>query len=354
MVTVASPSSQKPAALEFSDSEWDRLALLTAAPPFSRPGWIRPWSAMAGRRLKVVRVGSGEHPAGLIPMVARGGGLASAADWHVPMLEAIAVDDRAMASLAAAAIDGRRRVTIDFCDSGGRTAATFRRELATRGFSVRERCRMESPFVDLVAGHDSYAAGLGAKKLRELGRRRRRLGAEGRVSVGVSDGSTDLDRALSEGFAIEGSGWKGAAGTAIRSRRRTERFYREVANWASAEGMLCLSFLRIDGLAIAFDMAIAANGREWLLKTGYAPAWAKYAPGSLLRAAAIERAFEQGLVAYEFAGSADPWKLEWTSTCRQIVTIDGFAPGPAGGALQVGSRVARRLRVIGTKEVSWS
>lgn len=346
MVTARTSSGRGHAAFSGPDSEWDRLALSAHAPLFSRPGWVRPWSAMARRRLEIVVAGPTARPTALLPMVARGGGLGSAADWHVPVLEAIALDDGAMDELAEAVIDGRRRVTLDFCDPGGATATGFRRALVARGFTIRERVKMHSPFVDLGAGREAFGDGLGAKKLRELGRRRRRLEEEGRVTLAVDDGSTDLDRALTEGFAVEGSGWKAATGTAIRSRPRTERFYRDVAAWAAGEGMLRLAFLRVDGLAIAFDLALVAAGREWLLKTGYSPAWSRYSPGSLLRAAAIDRAFDDGLTAYEFAGGADRWKLEWTGRCRDIGVIDAFAPGAMGDLLRGGSRAARRLRCL--------
>lgn len=301
---------------------------------------------MARGRLEIVHATRDGLPVAVIPMVRRRGGLVSAADWHVPMLEAAAVDDEAMDSLAHTVTSGRRRVTIDFCDSAGATATAFRRVFAERGYLARERSRMQSPFVDLSAGRSAYEEGLGARKVRELNRRRRRLAEEGRAAIEVSDGSNGLDEALSEGFAVEGSGWKEAAGTAIRSRRATERFYRRMADWASAAGMLRLAYLRVDRRAIAFDLSIVSAGREWLLKTGYSPAWSRFSPGSLLRSAAIDRAFDDRLEAYEFAGSADPWKLEWTSTCREIVRIDGFAPTLAGRALLFASRAARGVRLV--------
>ncbi|MFH1105336.1 MAG: GNAT family N-acetyltransferase [Actinomycetota bacterium] len=327
--------------------EWDLLARDVGAPPFSRPGWVQAWAAMAGRRLEVLQTRRNGALTGILPMVSQIGGLAVAADWHVPVFQAVAREDADLRELTAAAITGRRRLTMDFCDASAPTAAAFRSALAERGFTARERIRMRSPFIDLGAGRSAYEAGLGARKLRELGRRRRRLEEEGTVVIEVADGSAGLDASLDEGFAVEGSGWKGSAGTAIGSAPATDRFYRQAGHWAAEAGILRLSFLRVAGIAIAFDLSMAAHGTEWLLKTGYSPAWSRYSPGSLLRSAAIERAFDQGLVAYEFAGGAEPWKLEWTTTCRDIVRIEGFAPGAIGGAFSIGSRVGRRLRTLG-------
>ncbi|OFW67248.1 MAG: hypothetical protein A2Z12_05905 [Actinobacteria bacterium RBG_16_68_21] len=336
-------------ALSEPDPAWDRLARRVGVPPFSRPGWVQAWTAMTRFAPDLVRVERDGELVGLLPTVRRGGGLATAADWHVPVLEAVALDATALRDLAEAAISGRFRVSLASCDSLGATAAAFRKAFAAHGFVVRERPQMHSPFIDLRAGRAAYEATLDSKRMRELARRRRRLQEEGAVTIGVDDGSTDLEAALTEGFAVEGSGWKGAAGTAIRSAPATEHFYRTVARWAAAEGLLRLSFLRVAGRAIGFDLALVSGGREWLLKTGYSPAWARFSPGSQLRAAAIDRAFDEGLTHYEFAGSADPWKLEWTGTKREIVLIDGFAPTIRGRACLVGSRLARRIRTVTSK-----
>ncbi len=318
------------------DAWWDGLAVATGAPPFTRPGWVRAWCEMTGRTPVTAAVDGA-----VLPLVRRGGGVATAADWHVPLAGAAAVDAGALTRLAGSVVPAHHRVTLDFCDAAGPTAAAFRAAMAGHGFTVHERLRMRSPFVDLGVGREAYRAGLDGKKLRELGRRRRRLGEEGAVAVSVEDGSVDLDAALTAGFAVEGAGWKGARGTAIRSHAATERFYRRVAAWAAAEGMLRLRFLRVDGAAIAFDLALVAAGREWLLKTGYSPDWSRFAPGALLREAAIDDAFARGLSRYEFAGRADPWKLEWTGTTRDVVRIDGFAPDGRGRVLAAAAGAAR-------------
>ena len=354
-MAAARPRFDADAASDRAESDWNGLVSLAGVPPFAHSGWVVPWSAMVGRRLEMMVVRREGRPVAALPMIRRGGGVASAADWHVPILEAAAVDADALDTLARTITAGRRRVIVDFCDAHGATAAAFRRVLTAEGFIVRERVRMCSPYIELAGdgARERFHGSLGGKKRRELRRRLRRLEEEGDVEITIEDGSADLSRLLDEGFAVEGSGWKGAAGTAIRSRPRVDRFYREVARWASGQGWLRLGFLRVDGRAIAFDLSIVAGNTEWLLKTGYSPAWARYAPGSLLRAAAIERAFAQGLASYEFAGSAEPWKLEWTNTCRDIVMIDGFAPTPAGRTLLIGARVARRIRTLGKGGVSW-
>ena len=326
--------------------EWATLAQATSADPFSHPDWVRAWGDMAGRQPLVATVRSDAGLVAAYPMFRRGRVWRSAADWHTPHLDIVGVPGAA-AALVAGVVAGSRRVSFDFAT--GATADVARRSLADAGFVVRERVRQRSPWIDLAPGWEAYHDALPSRKWREIRRRRRRLEEEGTVAYSQHDGRIDLARLLTDGFAVEGSGWKEAAGTAIRSDPRVEAFYRRVAAWGAERGMLRLHFLRLGSRAIAFDLAFIANGAEWLLKTGFDPALFSYSPGSLLRAEVLERCFADGLTRYEFLGTAAPWKLEWTAQTRDVTLLDGFAPGAAGRAADLGARVKRRLGIMWTQ-----
>jgi glucose/arabinose dehydrogenase len=53
------------------------------------------------------------------------------------------------------------------------------------------------------------------------------------IGKGILCGQAEL---LAEGFRVEASGWKGAAGSAIIAHRNTHQFYREVASWGAEQG----------------------------------------------------------------------------------------------------------------------
>jgi len=344
------PETSATAAVVAADSrletEWDELAVLTGAAPFSRPAWVRAWAAAFGRETRVATVRRAGALAAALPVVVGRRSITTAADWHFPEMEAVWSDAEALDELSLALVTGRRRATVDFVPAGSATAAAFVEALGLSGFRLRARPRLVSPFIDFGDGWEAFVDSLSTKKWRELRRRRRRLEEEGEVEFDTSDGQADLDRLLSEGFAVEDSGWKADQGTAIASDRGVERFYREVACWAANEGMARVSFLRVGGKAIAFDLSFVDGGSEWLLKTGFNRAWARYSPGTLLRAEALRTAFDDKVQRYEFAGAAEPWKLEWTSATREILVLDGFAPGVMGAVALQASRVSRRLRAL--------
>ena len=68
--------------------------------------------------------------------------------------------------------------------------------------------------------------------------------------------------------------------------------------------------------------------------------------------AAFRRAFAVGLREYDFVGTDDPWKLEWTDTVRERVLFEAFRDTPLGRAewavrvpgRRAAAKVRRRVR----------
>jgi CelD/BcsL family acetyltransferase involved in cellulose biosynthesis len=324
--------------------EWDRLARDVGSSPFTRPGWVLAWSAAFGHPVHLASVRSRGQLRAALPVVVARHRVRTATDWHVPWVEGIALDIEAHAELIHGLDRTFRRVSLDFVRG---TSVTAR--LATMALShrpVRRITRLSSPYVDTTTAWDGYEAALSTKKLREMRRRQRRLASDvGTVGFEIVDGAGDWESVLAAGTAVEASGWKGTAGSAVTSDPATESFYRSVAQWAAREKLLQIAVLRAGDSVVAFDLALSDGFRTWLLKTGYDDRFAPYSPGTLLRYEVLKHAFGSGLDSYEFTGEAEPWKTEWTAATRPVEMIDFFARG-VRGALQLGRvRLERALRV---------
>jgi CelD/BcsL family acetyltransferase involved in cellulose biosynthesis len=146
----------------------------------------------------------------------------------------------------------------------------------------------------------------------------------------VATGGDRLDTLLEEGYRLEGSGWKAREGTAIQSRPETRAFYGEVARWAAEQGSLRLSFLRLDGRAIAFHFNVEANDVQYHLKGGYDTDYERFSPGRLLHYLLLERCFDGGLRRYDFLGGEEPYKLQFATGTRVLARLQAFAPSAAG------------------------
>jgi CelD/BcsL family acetyltransferase involved in cellulose biosynthesis len=333
-------------------AEWDELADRTGATPFVRAGWLEPWHrAFGDGELGALVTRRDGRLTGLLPVTARRGALVSPTNWHTPMFGPVAEDADAVRGLTHELLSrARRRADIWFLEAGSpalEQCAAAAAEARSRSI-VRTIAR--APYVPVDGPFEEYMGGLDRKFRKEIGRLWRRLEERGDVQVSYEQGSERLDDLLTEGFALEGSGWKAEGGTAILSASPVERFYREVARWTAERGWLRLAFLRLDGRALAFDMCLEHGGAFYVLKGGFDIDERKAGPGTLLTHHGVERAFELGLDSYELLGQADDYKRSWTSLARERVRFQAFPRRPAGALEYLAWRYGRPLakRVLRT------
>lgn len=332
------------------DEEWDDLADRSGAIPWVRPGWIRPWHDAFGTgspELVALRRDDGALAA-LAPLERRGGMLASPTNWHTPEFALLAEDDDARAGLVGALVGRRpRRLQLSFMPPEGGGLGETRLEARSRRFRLVERVVERSPYIPVEGDWASYRASLSKGVRKDLDRRHRRLKEQGELAFQLLDGRESLDEYLDEGFRIEGSGWKTENGTAILSRPETTRFYTEVSRWAAERGWLRLSFLRLDDRPIAFELNLEVGRRFYVLKGGYDDEFRKYGPGLRTLEEIVRYCHDHQLESYEFLGSDEPYKLDWTSRTRDRMLLQAFSPTLPGladyAAYAVGRPAAKRL-----------
>lgn len=331
-------------------AEWDALVTRCGSGPFSAPGWFEAWWHAFGRgQLELLALRRRGELAAVLPVYRRYGVRRTLTNWHTPELRVPAADSDARSQLVSRALSATRLpLLVGMVTAGTAEVVDLKSAAAATGMWTIVREIELSPFVELEGDFDRYESSLAARRVRELRRRRRRLLEMGELSLEIADGSERLDELLSEGFRIEGSGWKSEQGTAIESRPDTEQFYRMVARWAAERGALRLAFLRLDSRPIAFHLTLEEGGSAYQLKGGYDPSLSRYAPGALLIREMLAWAFGRGLRTYEFLGADEGFKLDWTSSLRQRLAVQMFPRSPAGSigwsAYAYGRPLARRAR----------
>jgi CelD/BcsL family acetyltransferase involved in cellulose biosynthesis len=313
-------------------AEWDALADELGVWPDLRPGFLLSWwDAFDGGAPHILVARDGERLVGVLPLVARGATLSSPTNWESSRWGMLAASTDAADALAAALFAGRaRRVHLGFIDAEEPWLEGLRRAASRARYRLATRPLLRSPYVGIDTDWEMFRRRVSGDRLRELGRRRRRLAERGEVTLDVRDGTEGLDALLEEGFALEGSGWKAGRGTSISAREDARRFYTGLARWAAGRGLLRLAFLRVGGRAVAFDYCLETEDTHFLVKTGFDVEHRRWAPGLLLRHDMLERAFALGLRTYEFLGADDPWKAEWATSTRDLVAIDAYPPTAAG------------------------
>lgn len=320
---------------------WDRLAERTPSPFLTRE-WTAAWCEAFGERaprVATLRAGDGELLAAAVLRPVRAG-LAATANDHSGDWDAVARDDEARAELWCA-IGRLRRPRLVLTGLREPGAAVAARELRREGYRVVPSVEAESPFLRLPGSFDELLAGRSANLRSQWRRRRRALDREGTVAVRCTTAAGPrLERDLDALFAIEASGWKGRAGTAIASDPATTRLYGDFARAAAGRGWLRVYVLEVDGRPLAADLGCAMGGVGFLLKTGFDDAAAALSPGLVLRGEVLRASIEEGLTGYDFLGGPDAYKTRWTGDVRVRARLEAYR-GTAAVAAGAYRRVLR-------------
>ena len=298
--------------------------------PFLEHAWARTWweSFGAGSTLQIVVVMAGDKPIAIAPLI-----FTSIRIWgikvrrlgffynaHVPRADFI---------IAQQSREAYRIIwdhiyrncswdVLQLCQlpEGSLTLEEIPSLAAKDGCQTGVWQSCASPYQPLCTSWNEYFDGLTAKHRSNLRNRFKRLRNTGPVEMELVTSDEKLTDTLETGLQLEAAGWKGKAHTAISSDPDVARFYLKLAWSAARRGWLFLHFLNAGPDRVAFLYCLSYKNRIYRLKSGYAPAYARYSPSNLLDCLALQNAFEQGITEYEFLGESDDWKLQWAKQTK--------------------------------------
>lgn len=334
--------------------EWNELAAAVDAPPFLRPGWFEAWwRAFGSGSLDIVALRCDGALAAILPLSRRLGTVRSLSNWHQPEFGSVARDAAARQALADALLRSTRSpLALRLVDAAGEDMTALRAAGSAAGGRLLTRVQVQSPYLDVDGDWQDYAKRLNADVYRNIRRRSRRLDERGGLTARFEDRWERLDDALAQGFMLEGSGWKAAAGTAITSDPATHTFYTEISRWAADHGWLRMAWLDLAGEAIAWELMLEHAGVLYGLKGGYDTTHRKFGPGLLLALEVMKHCFARGLRRMDFLGDVSRHKRVWTRTARDMTAIEFFPRSTAGAvglvSYRYGRPIAKRARDYAT------
>ena len=115
----------------------------------------------------------------------------------------------------------------------------------------------------------------------------------------AKDGSTDF-------LAMEASGWKGTAGTALACRAGDAAFYQEVVDRFGASGRLHLYSLEVGDNKLAMSTNLIASDTLYAWKIAYSECFARHGPGALLQWKIFDLARQE--------------RMHWVDPCAEVAT----------------------------------
>lgn len=320
-------------------SEWEELA---DDDPFMSLTWLEAWrqSFAADRPLSVCLVWRADRLVASLPLIARGKTLEPMANDHSPSFGPLAVDAPALETLMSATL---QRTPMLRLSALPRSSPLVQHD--SEHWRALSAPAAFAPAVATDGSFEDWRAGSKPRWGAPLERFRRKMRRDHVADERIVERPDDLDAELAEGFAVEASGWKGRAGSAVLSSPETGAFYGRIAERFHTLGQLRLSAVRLDGDLVAFDLCLLRAERLYLLKTGFDERFRQLAPGLVLRLLTIERCFELGLRSHELLADRSEWKAKFATSERELVAWTAYGPRLAARWRYLNRRLRRTLKL---------
>lgn len=173
--------------------------------------------------------------------------------------------------------------------------------------------------------------------------RLKKLQEKGEVSYEVL---THFDEEFFQTFLfLEGAGWKGQAGGAIRCNPTVVDFYRRLLSHAATEKQLRTCALKLNGRRIAMELAFVSENKCYSPKIAYDEELSKVAPGQIMALFGIQDLAARGIEKYDLLGARARHKALWAGDVRPHANCFIFRPTLLGSTYYLlASRLAPMLK----------
>jgi CelD/BcsL family acetyltransferase involved in cellulose biosynthesis len=304
--------------------EWRALAE-AAGNAFTTPEWYGAYARHYGADAPpfVVRVRDADGSlAGLLPLCRSGRTVrfagANVGDRFAPV--AVAGREAEVARAAAGAL-GREAVVLHNVDAGAPWIGALGDGLRGRVAATRLRGSV-MPFVPLTGHTWDTFLGARSRNFRSQVRRKERAlvdgeGAKFRATAVPGEVRADV----AEFFRLHNSRWDEREGGSTITSPTVHAFHEDFAAAALERGWLRMSFLEVEGTAVAALYAWRIGGRYAYFQAGFDTAWADKSVGLVLMAHTVREAIEEGADEYDLLLGDETYKARFATDERAVETL---------------------------------
>ncbi|WP_328305123.1 GNAT family N-acetyltransferase [Actinomycetospora sp. NBC_00405] len=304
--------------------EWRALAE-AAGNAFTTPEWFGAYARHYGADAPpfVVRVRDADGSlAGLLPLCRSGRTVrfagANVGDRFAPV--AVAGREAEVARAAAGAL-GREAVVLHNVDAGAPWIGALGDGLRGRVAATRLRGSV-MPFVPLTGHTWDTFLGARSRNFRSQVRRKERAlvdgeGAKFRATAVPGEVRADV----AEFFRLHNSRWDEREGGSTITSPTVHAFHEDFAAAALERRWLRMSFLEVEGTAVAALYAWRIGGRYAYFQAGFDTAWADKSVGLVLMAHTVREAIEEGADEYDLLLGDETYKARFATDERAVETL---------------------------------
>ena len=247
--------------------------------------------------------------------------------------DALCRNPQAARSLAEAIVRDSRALEVDRIPAGSPLIPALRAAMRGKGW-MTVRPAIPTPTIILDERWKDPSSCFNSGRRSDFRRSARRASEFGEVSFEIlSPEPGAFDALFDEAVGVELRSWKREAGTAIAVDRAKEDCFRHYFRSACEQGTFRIAFMRIDGQAVAMQMALECLDRYWLFKIGFDERYDRCSPGTLLMLHTIGWAANRELTAYELLGNVEPWIAQfWSREQHDCVCLRAYPFNARGAA----------------------
>lgn len=150
-----------------------------------------------------------------------------------------------------------------------------------------------------------YEATVRKKKRKEIKRLQSRLAELGTIATHRLETRGDLPAWIDTYLALEKSGWKGRAGSALACKPDTAAFFRDAVTGAFDAGRLEMLRFDLDGRPLAMLVNFLAAPGAFSFKTAFDEEFARFSPGVLIQLENLDILDRQGIAWMDSCATAD-------------------------------------------------
>lgn len=225
----------------------------------------------------------------------------------------------------------------------GPFASLVARHAEAHGLPLALASRIERPHLLAQGDAETYLRGaISGHHFRGIRRLKRRLAEQGQLDYTIAREPEDVRLAIETFLALEASGWKGRARTAMAIDRYRAAFLREAAQRLGEQGICQVHQLTLSGKPLASLVIFVEAGVAYTWKTAYDENFAQYSPGMLLMVEATRSLIEDPAIdmADSCAVPDHPVMSRLWRQRRPLGTmIIGLTPDTAGQVGQAASQL---------------
>ncbi len=339
-----------PDCLDEIRAEWQELAAGSpATTPFQTWEWQSTWLRhyRGAKRPHIVTVREGDTLVGLMPFTRTTGPwrtIRAMGSGSSDYLHPLARDGYESVVAGQIAQHLREMADVDLIDlhqiCGNQPLASF---APTTARIEQATCLV----LDLPASYDAYLTGLSKSLRYDVRRLEKSVFREGRATVEQVT-EDEIGKGLDILFEQHKMRWRkrGLPGAFVG---RAQRFHQDWGRQAIPHGWLWLSILKLDGEPIGAIYAMRAGSTCFYYQAGFDPAQGSLSPGTLLVAATIRRAIDEGLTQFDFLRGDEPYKRRWKpqhelKNFRLLYPRNSHRGGLGASWNEAGNRVEARIR----------